>query len=75
MPLLREDYGPTVDLTAIICGLIFITTYPNGEDALNPLIGDMMIKQPQTFQKIVDYTIFGRNFENKKYDDIRIQPK
>ena len=41
---MREDYAPTVTLAMIICGLIFILTYPNGEDALNPPIGDLMVK-------------------------------
>jgi ubiquitin-conjugating enzyme E2 M len=71
LPLVREDYCPTVDLTMIICGLIFVMTYPNGEDALNPNIGDMMIKQPVSFTKIIDYTVEGRTFENKAYDKIR----
>lgn len=36
LPLVREDFSPTVSLTSIICGLIYILTYPNAEDALNP---------------------------------------
>ena len=62
MPLVREDYAPTVTLTMIICGLIFIMTYPNGEDPLNPDIGDLLIKNPEMFYKIVGYTIHGRKF-------------
>lgn len=54
----------------IICGLIYILTYPNGEDALNPNIGDLMQKNKEMFMKIVEYTIHGRNFQNKKYDNI-----
>ena len=46
----------------IICGLIYILTYPNGEDALNPNIGDLMQKNKEMFMKIVEYTIHGRNF-------------
>jgi ubiquitin-protein ligase len=46
----------------IICGLIFILTYPNGEDALNPNIGDLMAKDPSMFIKIVEYTVEGRSF-------------
>lgn len=30
LPLVREDYSPTVNLTMVICGLIFVMTYPNG---------------------------------------------
>lgn len=55
----------------IICGLIFILTYPNGEDALNPNIGDLMAKDPSMFIKIVEYTVEGRSFENKQYDKIK----
>ena len=29
LPLVREDFIPTVTLTSIICGLIYILTYPN----------------------------------------------
>ena len=57
LPLVREDYSPAVDLNMIVSGLIFIMTYPNGEDALNPNIGDMMIKKPDLFKKIVDHTV------------------
>jgi len=39
LPLIREDYSPTVSLMSIVCGLIFILTYPNADDALNPQIG------------------------------------
>jgi ubiquitin-conjugating enzyme E2 M len=56
LPLVREDYTPTVNLTMIICGLIFIMTYPNGEDPLNPNIGDLMLKTPDMFLKILEYT-------------------
>ena len=52
-------------------------TYPNGDDALNPNIGDLMIKDPAMFSKIVEYTIYGRSFENKQYDKLKnkIKPK
>jgi ubiquitin-conjugating enzyme E2 M len=42
LPLVREDWSPTVSLEQIIYGLIFILLYPNGEDALEPEIGDQM---------------------------------
>lgn len=70
LPLVREDYSPTVNLVMIICGLIFIMTYPNGEDALNPQIGDLMEKDYPMYKKIVSYTIEGRTFENKVYDKL-----
>lgn len=56
LPLVREDYSPTVNLTSIICGLIFILSYPNAEDALNPEIGELMEKDYQMFLKIVEHT-------------------
>jgi ubiquitin-protein ligase len=46
----------------ILCGLIFILTYPNAEDALNPNIGDLMLKKPEMYPKIVEYTVEGRSF-------------
>lgn len=72
LPLVREDYAPTVTLTMIICGLIFIMTYPNGEDPLNPNIGDLMKKNQHMFEKIVEYTVEGRVFENKQYDKVHL---
>jgi hypothetical protein len=33
----------------------------------------MMVKQPDLFYKILDYTVEGRSFENKNYDKIRIK--
>ena len=36
LPLVREDWSPTVSLSSIIYGLIFILTYPEGDDALEP---------------------------------------
>ena len=36
LPLVREDWSPTVTLFSIICGLIYILQYPNYEDALEP---------------------------------------
>jgi ubiquitin-conjugating enzyme E2 M len=72
LPLVREDYAPTVNLTMIICGLIFILTYPNGEDPLDTKIGDLMAKNYNMYLKIVDYTVEGRTFENRPYDKIRI---
>jgi len=47
-------------------------TYPNGEDPLNPNIGDLMKKNQHMFEKIVDYTVEGRVFENKQYDKIHL---
>lgn len=41
----------------IICGLIFILTYPNGEDPLDIKIGDLMAKNYSLYLKIVDYTV------------------
>ena len=73
LPLVREDYSPTVNLTMIICGLIFILSYPNGEDALNVAVGDLMVKNLEMFLKIVDYTVEGRVFENRKYDCVRLK--
>ena len=70
LPLVREDYNPTVNLTMVICGLIFIMTYPNGEDAHMPNIGDLMAKDQNMFKKIVGYTCTGRVFENKQYDKL-----
>ena len=70
LPLVREDYSPTVTLTMIMCGLIFILTYPNAEDALNPAIGDLMLKEPEMHLKIVKFTIEGRQFENRYYDHV-----
>jgi ubiquitin-conjugating enzyme E2 M len=64
LPLVREDFAPTVTLTSIICGLIYILTYPNAEDALNPEIGDLMIKDYEMFKKIVYHTVEGRVFKN-----------
>lgn len=72
LPLVREDYTPTVNLTMIICGLIFILTYPNSEDPLIINIGDLMQKNYNMYLKIVEYTIEGRTFENKQYDKIRV---
>jgi ubiquitin-protein ligase len=46
----------------VICGLIFILTYPNGDDALNTAIGELMGKDYGMFVKIVDYTVGGRVF-------------
>ena len=34
LPLVREDWSPTVSLSSIVYGLIFILTYPNCDDAL-----------------------------------------
>lgn len=34
LPLVREDWSPTVSLFSIVCGLIYILSYPDGEDAL-----------------------------------------
>lgn len=73
LPLVREDFSPTVTLTSIICGLIYILTYPNGEDALNTHIGDLMNKDYEMFKKIVEYTIEGRSFNNLEYDRIKIE--
>lgn len=60
LPLVREDYSPTVTLTSIICGLIFVLTYPNAEDPLVPEIGDLMKNNYSMFEKLVDYTVEGR---------------
>lgn len=59
LPLVREDYEPTTTLESIVCGLIFVMTFPNAEDALNPDIGDLMAKSSQTFKKILDHTVRG----------------
>lgn len=72
LPLVREDYSPMVDLLSIICGLIFILSYPDGEDALNPEIGDLIIKDYKMFKNIVYHTIEGRDHACKKYDKITI---
>ena len=57
---------------SIICGLIFIMTYPNAEDALNPEIGELMIKDYEMFKKLVSHTTQGRSHRNFDYDKILI---
>jgi ubiquitin-conjugating enzyme E2 M len=72
LPLIREDYSPMVSLVSIICGLIFILSYPDGEDALNVEIGDLMKKDYQLYKKIVLHTIEGRIHKNQLYDNVKI---
>lgn len=55
---------------SIISGLIFILTYPNAEDALNPDIGELMEKKPNILRKILDCTNKGGCFKDKNYDCI-----
>ncbi len=61
-----------VSLVSIICGLIFILSYPDGEDALNVEIGDLMKKDYQLYKKIVLHTIEGRIHKNQLYDNVKI---
>ena len=68
LPLVREDWSPAVSLESIICGLIYILEYPNGEDALEPEIGDQMLNDYELFSKVVEHTLMGRTFRNKEYD-------
>jgi hypothetical protein len=50
-------------------------TYLNGDDALNPNIGDLMLKDHDLFIKLVEYTVEGRTFENKQYDKLKNKTK
>lgn len=73
LPLVREDWQPTTSLDQIIYGLIFILSYPNADDALEPQIGDQMKADLKLFSKIVEYTSEGRSFQQKQYDRIRVE--
>jgi len=44
--------------------------HPNGDDALEPEIGDQMAKDIKIFEKIVEHTKVGRVFQQKQYDNI-----
>lgn len=70
LPLVREDYEPTLTLTSIICGLIFILTYPNAEDSLNTESGELMEKNNEMFRNVVNHTKMGYMFKNKPYDKV-----
>lgn len=45
--------------------------YPNGDDALDPEIGDQMKKDYKLYEKIVEHTSEGRVFRQKQFDNIR----
>lgn len=71
LPLVREDWSPTVSLQQIVYGLTFLMMYPNGDDALDPEIGDQMKKDYKLYEKIVEHTSEGRVFRQKQFDNIR----
>ena len=42
LPLLREDWQPTVTLLSIIFGLVYLLNHPEPEDPLSVEVGELM---------------------------------
>jgi len=71
--ILREDWKPVLDLTAVMNGLNFLFLEPNPDDPLNKDAANELKQNREQFKKSVTRSMAGGSVGSVTFEDIRVQ--
>ena len=59
--ILRADWKPVLDITAVIHGIVFLFYTPNPNDPLNKIAAALLREDPRQFEQTVKATLRGQS--------------
>lgn len=68
--ILREEWKPVLNISAVIYGLILLFTDPNAEDPLNKEAAELYVSNPIKFEACVHKSMRGGSIDGVRYDNV-----
>lgn len=68
LPLIRDDWKPTLTLYNVICGLLYLFDSPNPKDPLDKEAATLMNENLEEFKKALAGCLKGGSYKGQKYD-------